>query len=48
MYADKKRRRVCFGHVIEYDPERNLKDETDRIVLEATRQIRGMAEQGEE
>ena len=48
MYADKKRRRVCFGHVIEYDPERNLKDETDRIVLEATKQIRGMAEQGEE
>ncbi len=44
MYADKKRRRVVFGNIIEFDPENNLKDETERIISETTGQIRKMAE----
>ena len=43
MYADKKRRRITFGTVIEFDPESNLKDETERIIRETTGQIRSMA-----
>ena len=45
MYADKKRKKIKFGHVIEFNPENNLKDETDRIVQETTEQIRTMAEE---
>ena len=48
MYADKKRRRVTFGSIIEYNPESNLKDETERIVRETRKQILAMAEAGTE
>ncbi len=43
MYADKKRRRLVFGEIIEYNPENNLKEEQDRIVSETLRQIRSIA-----
>jgi len=44
MYTDKKRRLITFGNIIEYNPENNLKDETQRIVSETTAQIRSIAE----
>ena len=43
MYADKKRRAVSFGEIIEFNPENNLKDEQERIVQETLRQIRSLA-----
>ena len=42
-YADKKRRKLVFGKIIEYDPENNLKDEQERIIRDTLRQIRSMA-----
>lgn len=44
MYTDKNRRLITFGNIIEYNPENNLKDETQRIVSETTAQIRSIAE----
>ena len=44
MYADKKKRRILFGNILEFNPDNNLKDETERIVRETTAQIRAMAE----
>ena len=44
MYADKKRRKLVFGTIIEYNPENNPKDEQDRIVKETLTQIRSFAE----
>ena len=43
MYADKKRRRITFGEIIEFNPESNLKDEQERIIRETTEQIRAFA-----
>ena len=43
MYADKKRRRLVFGTIIDYNPGNNLKDEQDRIVRETLQQIRSFA-----
>ena len=43
MYADKSRRRITFGEIIEYNPDNPLKDEQDRIVAETLRQIRTFA-----
>ena len=43
MYADKRRKKITFGRIIEFDPENNLKDETERIIRETTGQIRTMA-----
>ena len=43
MYADKKRRKLVFGHIIEYDPDNRLKDEQDRIIRETLEQIRSIA-----
>lgn len=48
MYADKKRRRITFGNIIEYNPDNNLKDETERIIRETTQQIRRIADGKEE
>lgn len=45
MYADKKHRKIIFGEVFEYNPENPLKDEQERIVKEALRQIRTIAGQ---
>ena len=39
----KKRRKLVFGKIIEYDPENNLKDEQERIIRDTLRQIRSMA-----
>ena len=48
MYADKLRRRITFGEVIEFNPDHPLKDEQDRIVEETLRQIRALAEEKKE
>ena len=45
MYADKPRRRITFGEIIEYNPDNPLKDEQDRITAETIRQIRSFAGQ---
>ena len=45
MYADKKTRTITFGEIFEFDPENNLKDETERVIEETTRQIRAIAGQ---
>ena len=43
MYADKLKRTITFGDIIEFNPDAPLKDEQDRIVAETLRQIRGIA-----
>ena len=43
MYADKTRRMITFGEIIEYNPDNPLKDEQDRITAETLRQIREIA-----
>lgn len=43
MYADKKRKRITFGNIIEYNPENSLQEEQDRIVRETLDQIRTIA-----
>ena len=45
MYADKKTRTITFGEIFEFNPENNLKDETERVIEETTRQIRAIAGQ---
>ena len=48
MYADKKRRTITFGNIIEFNPDNNLKDEQDRIIRVTTEQIRSIAAGGKE
>ncbi|MBR6965552.1 MAG: hypothetical protein IKH81_00505 [Clostridia bacterium] len=44
MYADKKRRAVVFGEIIEYDPANDPEAERNRIIGETLRQIRAFAD----
>ena len=48
MYADKTRRMITFGEIIEYNPDNPLKNEQDRIAVETIRPIRLFAGQKEE
>ncbi len=49
MYADKKKRTITFGEIIEFNPENTLSAEQERIISETLRQIRTIAgtEKGE-
>ena len=43
MYADQKKRTLSFGHMLQYEPENGFREEQERIVAEAERQILEMA-----
>ena len=43
MYADQTKRILSFGHILQYEPENGFREEQERIVADAERQILEMA-----
>ncbi len=43
LYANKRRRMLTFGEIIEFNPENNLHEEQNRIIQETVRQINTLA-----